>query len=92
VSAVTASRPKAAAASWVYIGPTIPRTPMTENTIISGSRAAVENYFKAPLEAYPAAKRLIVSLEELAESRAKIKTPGNILSKTYADLVSAINS
>jgi hypothetical protein len=65
---------------------------MTENAIVRGTRQTVEAYFKQPLEAYPAAKRLIVSAEELAESRIKVKTPGNILSKAYADIVAAINS
>ncbi len=78
--------------AWVYIGPTIPRTQLLENSVTLGTISAVEERFKAALEKYPAARRLLVAVEDLPAARNRVKQPGNILSKTYADLVSAINS
>jgi hypothetical protein len=87
-----AKPPKETARSWVYIGPSIPRTALTENGVTKGTRTAVEEHFRAVLEKHPAAKRLIVPIEELPEARAKVHASGNVLSKTYADITAAIKS
>ena len=74
--------------TWAYIGPTIPRTRLVENAIITGTRAGVEDYLADELEKYPEAKNLIVEIGSLAEGRVKVKSPGNYLGKLYADIVS----
>ena len=86
----TQAKPKEEKKAWVYIGPTIPRTTLIENTVARGTRSAVEEHFKPALEKYPAVKRLIITIEELPDAREKVRAAGNILSKSYADIASAI--
>lgn len=72
---------------FIYIGPTT-GTGLVENTIFSGSRAAVEEHLKDTLEKIPQVRLLIVTTESLAVNKAKVKKTGTLLNKYYNDVLS----
>lgn len=73
--------------TFIYIGPTT-RTGLIENTIVKGTRAAVEEYLKDVIEETPQIKMLIVPTESLAKNRAKVRQEGTLLNKYYNDVLS----
>lgn len=74
----------------VYIGPSLPSGKLKSNSIFIGSREMVQEELKEILEEYPLAGRLIMPVEQLAEKKDKVRTPGNILNKYYSDIVSSM--
>jgi hypothetical protein len=77
---------------WVYIGPTVQRSQLQEGRIVTGTRADVEKFFAPELEKHPKARHLIVTASNLGACRESLRTSGNLLSKTYADMKSAIKT
>ncbi len=67
---------------WCYIGPNLAGL-MQSGKVFRGTRAKALKEAAAAIEKYPLVKTLIVSGENLADSRTKVKTPGNALYKNY---------
>ena len=82
--------PKAAEKRFAYIGPPIPGGRLMTNAILNGTKEDVLGYYKDVIERFPSVEKLIISIERLAESRAKIRDGGNALSKYYNDLLAQI--
>ncbi len=74
--------------AFVYIGPSLPSAKLMANTVVRGTRKEVLEYYKDVIEHYPNVGKLIVPIDKLAESRAKVRTSGNVLNKYYNDLSS----
>ena len=72
---------------YVYIGPSLPGAKLMTNTVISGTRKQISEYYKDVIDSYPNVDKLIVPVDKLSESRAKVSAGGNILSKYYNDLL-----
>ncbi|MCM1165676.1 MAG: hypothetical protein NC401_06660 [Ruminococcus sp.] len=60
------------------------------NTVLSGTRKDISKYYKDVIDAYPNVEKLIVPVDKLSESRAKIHASDSILSKYYSDLLSQV--
>lgn len=75
---------------YVYIGPSLPNEKLMANTVISGTKAEIVDYYKEIIERFPNVGKLIVPVERLADCRAKTKTSGNVYYKYYNDLVQQI--
>lgn len=76
--------------SFVYIGPSLPGARLMANTVLSGTRKDISQYYKDVIERYPNVEKLIVPVGKLSESRAKVRTSDNILSKYYSDLLNQV--
>lgn len=74
----------------VYIGPSLPAGKLKSNRIFIGTMEAVEKELEAVLQEYPLVKKLLVTVDKVAEKKDKARTKGNILNKYYSDLVSGI--
>lgn len=75
---------------YVYIGPSLPNEKLITNTIVSGEKKEIVEYYKEVIERFPNVERLIVPVERLADCRTKIKSGGNVMNKYYNDLVEQI--
>lgn len=75
---------------YVYIGPSLPNEKLITNTIISGEKKEIVEYYKEVIEHFPNVERLIVPVERLADCRTKIRSSGNVMNKYYNDLVEQI--
>ena len=73
--------------NYVYIGPSLPGAKLMTNTGISGTRKQISEYYKDVIDSYPNVDKLIVPVDKLSESRAKVSAGGNVLSKYYNDLL-----
>ncbi len=69
--------------TYVYIGPSIPRSALKENALFHGSKDSVLKFVAEVAEKYPLVRRLIVHIDDLAVSKGKITDGGNALSKAY---------
>lgn len=94
-AAETAARaPEAAPAKpepsgvWCYIGPNLAGL-LQSGKIFRGTWAKALKEAAPAIEKYPLVKTLIVSGEELALARKKVKTPGNALHKNYQRLAAS---
>ncbi len=67
---------------YCYIGPNLAGL-MQSGKVFRGTRAEVLREAAEAIARYPLVKTLIVSGENLALSRLKVKTPGNALYKNY---------
>lgn len=76
----------------VYVGPTLPRGQLKQNTIFKGTRQQIEKELETVLARFPLIKNLLVPVSSLAEAKIKIKTAGNALHKWYADVSSLIDA
>lgn len=70
----------------VYIGPTIPKTPMRESRVLWGSEDEIREYIKPLMENYPEVQHLLVEPGKLCEAKREARTPGRLLCKYYNDL------
>ena len=75
---------------FVYIGPSLPNGSLKENTVLEGSLPEVLEFLSEQAENYPQIRQLIVPVNRLAEYAAKVKRGGNIISRYYKDIVSAM--
>ncbi len=78
------------ATNYAYIGPSLPGAKLMTNTVLSGTRKEIFDYYKDVIEQYPNVAKLIVPVGKLSESRAKIRTNGNVLNKYYNDLLNQV--
>lgn len=76
----------------VYVGPSLPRGLLKQNSIFVGTRKQVEKSLEEVMEKYPMAGKMLVPVSKLAEAKIKIASKGNILYKYYADIVSLIGA
>lgn len=74
----------------VYIGPSLPAGWLKSNQVFTGTMTEIEKGLKDVLEKYPAVRRLLIPVEQLADKKEKARTLGNILNKYYADIFSDI--
>lgn len=70
----------------VYLGPTIVGA-LQCGTVFLGTKDEVVKRLSDVLEKYPLAKSLIVTGENVARDRVKVKTPGNILYVNYHKMI-----
>ena len=75
---------------FVYIGPSLPNGSLKENTVLEGSLPEVLEFLSEQAENYPQIRQWIVPVNRLAEYAAKVKRGGNIISRYYKDIVSAM--
>jgi len=74
--------------AYVYLGPTIHGI-IQSGTVYSGKNLKdIESFIDAAIKQYPLISKLIVHVNELAESRIKVKTPGNALYTFYHKVIS----
>lgn len=78
--------------AYCYIGPNIPGGALKQNAVIVGTVEEISEKYKEELEKYPQIERLVVPVERLANAKARIQAPGNIINKHYQDLISTINA
>ncbi len=76
----------------VYVGPSLPRGLLKQNSIFVGTREQVEKSLEEATKKYPMAGKMLVPVSKLAEAKIKIASQGNILHKYYADIVSLISA
>lgn len=79
------------AAVFVYVGPTLPNGLLKKGTIFKGTRTEVLKHLDHIIANYPEVKRLMVSSNELAETRVRLQNGGNLLSSKYNGLLERIN-
>lgn len=84
--------PQEAQETLVYVGPSLPRGLLKQNSIFVGTREQVEKSLEEVISKYPMAGKMLVSVSKLAEAKVKIASKGNILYKYYADIVSLIGA
>lgn len=73
-----------------YIGPTLPAGQLKCNKIFIGTKTEIKKELEAVIEKYPLVEKMLVPASQIGEKKDKAKTPGNILHKYYADLVSGV--
>lgn len=76
----------------VYVGPSLPKGQLKQNSIFIGTRQEIEKELEAVLEKFPLAKKLLVPVADLATAKTKVKSAGNVLHKWYADVSSLIDA
>lgn len=76
--------------TYCYIGPNLPDGALKKNSIIIGTKSAIKDRYKDEIEKYPQIERLMVNVEQLADAKAKVEEPGNILHKYYNDVNSTV--
>lgn len=76
----------------VYVGPSLPRGLLKQNSIFVGTREQIEKSLEETIKKYPMAGKMLVPVSKLAEAKIKIASKGNILHKYYADIVSLISA
>ncbi len=78
------------ATNFVYIGPSLPGAKLMANSVLCGTRKSISEYCKDVFERYTLVDKLIVPVERLSESRAKVHTSGNVLNKYYNELLKQV--
>ncbi|GHV19528.1 hypothetical protein FACS18949_02760 [Clostridia bacterium] len=77
---------------FVYVGPSLPNSALTNNKILRGTKSEIKEHFEDALATYPQAERLIVPVTKLAEIRGKITAPDNAYGKAVADISAKIHA
>lgn len=85
-------KPQEGRETLVYVGPSLPRGMLKQNSIFVGTREQVEKSLEEVINKYPMAGKMLVPVSKLAEAKVKIASKGNILYKYYADIVSLIGA
>ena len=85
-------KPQESRETLVYVGPSLPRGMLKQNSIFVGTREEVEKSLEEAIKKYPMAGKMLVPVSKLAEAKIKIASQGNILHKYYADIVSLISA
>jgi len=81
------------AETFAYIGPSLPGGMLKQNTILHGTRAAVEEHCKAAIDLCPAVAKLIVPTDKnLQQARNNAQTSGNYLHKCCGEVAAAIKA
>lgn len=70
----------------VYVGPSIPRSALRNNMVLSGTETEIKEFIEPLREPYPEIKFLLVPVHKLAEAQKKLCQKGNILAKYYSDM------
>lgn len=86
----TAAEPQEEKKTYCYIGPNLPDGALKRNTVIIGTKQEIKEKYQQEIEKYPQVERLIIEIEQLAESKAKIAQGGNYLTKSYEDVEAVI--
>lgn len=72
----------------VYVGPSLPKGQLKQNSIFVGTRKEIEKELEKVLEKFPLIKNLLVPVSELAEAKEKTQKATTIMHKWYADVQS----
>lgn len=84
--------PQEAQETLVYVGPSLPRGLLKQNSVFVGTRGQIEKSLGEAIKKYPIAGKMLVPVSKLAEAKSRIASKGNILHKYYADIVSLISA
>lgn len=84
-------RPGVPGTRFIYIGPSLPHGVLNRNSVFMGDWDKVTGSLSGPIEKYPQIKKLLVPVSQLAASRTKLETGGNILSKAFAEVSAALS-
>lgn len=76
----------------VYVGPSLPRGQLKQNSIYIGTRQEIEKELAPVLEKFPLVNNLLVPISTIATAKVKTKQAGTALHKYCADMVSLINA
>lgn len=76
----------------IYIGPSLPKAVLKENSIFEGTKEEIMNQLSPVFQEYPIAEKMLVPVAGLACQKDKIKTAGNLMNKYYSDLASVISA
>lgn len=76
--------------TFVYIGPQLPKGKLKRNRVMIGTEKEIRETLADVIEEYPLVEKMIFPVEQLAEKKDRVKTPGNILNKYYADITASI--
>ena len=89
-----AEKPQEAAeqVTLVYVGPSLPKGRLKQNSIFVGTRQEIEKELETVLESFPLVKNMLVPVSKLAEAKNKVKSSSSVLHKYYADMVSLISA
>lgn len=74
----------------IYIGPALPMAQLKTNRVLEGTEEEIKKELAQIIEKYPLVERMLVSVDDLAEKKEKVKTAGNILNKYYYEIVSEV--
>lgn len=74
----------------VYVGPTLPKGQLKQNSIFEGTEKEIKKELEKVLKEYPLAEKMLVPVRNLAEAKRKAGTAGNIMNKWYADIASGM--
>ena len=92
-TAVPAKKKLEQTETFAYIGPSLPGGMLKQNTILHGTRAAVEEHCKTAIDLCPAVAKLIVPTDKnLQQARNNAQTSGNYLHKCCGEVVAAIKA
>jgi hypothetical protein len=72
----------------IYIGPTLPE--LKTNRVLEGTEEEIKKELATIIEKYPLIEKMMVSIDDLAEKKEKVKTAGNILHKYYLDIATEV--
>ncbi len=76
----------------IYIGPSLPKAVLKENSIFDGTKEEILKQLSSVFQKYPIAEKLLVPVDRLAWQKDRIKTAGNLMNKYYSDLASVISA
>ena len=76
----------------IYIGPSLPKAVLKENSIFDGTKAEILKQMSSVFQKYPIAEKLLVPVDRLAWQKDRMKTAGNLMNKYYSDLASVISA
>ena len=76
----------------IYIGPSLPKAVLKENSIFDGTKEEILKQLASVFQKYPIAEKLLVPVDRLAWQKDRMKTAGNLMNKYYSDLASVISA
>lgn len=76
----------------IYIGPSLPKAVLKENSIFDGTKEEILKKLSPVFQQYPIAEKMLVPVAGLALQKDRIKTVGNLMNKYYSDLASVVSA
>ena len=77
---------------YIYVGPSVPNGKMKNGAVYNGTINDIKAYLAEDLAAYPAAEKLIIPLDDLAEVQAKVNQSGNSYNNHYNETAALITA
>lgn len=76
----------------IYIGPSLPKAVLKENSIFDGTKEEILKKLSPVFQQYPIVEKMLVPVAGLALQKDRIKTAGNLMNKYYSDLASVVSA